>query len=245
MKPKSKSETYSALTPVYNHLMKIVRYDRWVEYIFLLSKDLLPINPAILELGGGNCKFANLFSKYYSNIIVTDKSLKMLRHDEEQKLYKVCCDMTAIPFNSKFDLVYSTFDSINYLMSKKKLKKLFTEVERIMTASSLFMFDVSLERNSLKFTEEPLKKGSINNITYLQRSFYNKKTRIHKNVFEIHLPDGSVEKEIHRQKIYPFEEYFKIIDNTNLYVANCLEAFSFKKGTASSERVQFILKRAK
>jgi SAM-dependent methyltransferase len=245
MKSKPGSETYGALTLVYNHLMKIVRYDRWVEYIFLLSKDYLPNNPLILELGGGNCRFANIFNKYYSSIIVTDKSLQMLLGDAKQKLTKVCCDMTALPFKSKFDLIYSTFDSINYLTSKKSLIKLFAGVEKLMTASSLFMFDVSSEQNSLKFTREPVKKGRTKKISYMQKSTYNKKTRIHKNIFEIFMPDGFIVREIHKQKIYQFEDYFKIIDKTNLYVVDCLEAFSFKKGKASSERVQFILKKAK
>lgn len=48
--------------------------------------------------------------------------------------------------------------------------------------------------------------------------------------------------ENHRQKIYPFEEYFRAIDKAGLYVAECFDAFTFNKANAECERVQFVVK---
>ena len=37
--------------------------------------------------------------------------------------------MISLPFKKKFDFVYATFDSINYLLTQKELQFLFKEIE--------------------------------------------------------------------------------------------------------------------
>ncbi len=48
--------------------------------------------------------------------------------------------------------------------------------------------------------------------------------------------------EKHRQKIYPFEEYFMFIEKAGLYVSECFNAFTFDNGNAECERVQFVVR---
>ena len=50
---------------------------------------------------------------------------------------------------------------------------------------------------------------------------------------------------MHEQKIYDFETYFDLIFRAGLYVVDCFETFTFKIGNADSDRIQFILKKAK
>lgn len=68
-------------------------------------------------------------------------------------------------------------------------------------------------------------------------------SKIHKNIFTIEYPDGEIFTEIHRQKIYSYDTFFEIAENSGLYVVNCYKAFSYQKGKAISDRVQFIMKR--
>ena len=237
----TKVKPYEKLSLVYDHLMKHVNYELWAEYIFKISKPYLSTNPNILDLAGGNAHFAEIFRKYYRNILVTDKSFEMLSYGES-KLQKVCCEMSFIPFKNKFDLIYSTFDSINYLTSKKNVLKVFKEVSRILSENGIFTFDVSLEKNSLKYVRTPTHEGERRNVKYNHLSLYNKKMRIHKNIFEIE-SDGNIYKEVHKQKIYPFEVYFDLLEKAKLFVVACYESFTFKMAKASSQRAQFITKR--
>jgi len=57
---------------------------------------------------------------------------------------------------------------------------------------------------------------------------------------DIHLQEKA--NEIHKQKIYKFEDYFEIIAKAGMYVVECLDAFTFNNGNQHSERVQFIVK---
>ena len=126
----------------------------------------------------------------------------MLQQGNEINLRKVCCDMTSLPFNGKFDFIFSTFDSVNYLLSKSKLLSLFTEVKSVLSENGIFTFDVSLENNSLEFKRNQKTKGFVKGYSFKRTSKYNPKSRIHKNTFEITNRFGEVIQEEHRQKIY-------------------------------------------
>lgn len=235
---------YEKLPLIYDYLMKSINYETWVKYIFSIVKSYVPRDGLVLELAGGSCKFANYFVKYFPRIIVTDISKNMMLVDEKNLVQKACCNMSVIPFKAGFYLIYSNFDSINYLTSKKKLLEMFKEISRVLLPDGIFTFDVSLERNSIIHTKTPVRTGNFRGIYFNQKSEYNKKSRIHKNIFILKNED-EVLKEVHRQKIYPFETYFELLAAAGLYVKHCYNAFTYKNGSSDSERVQFITKKVK
>ena len=100
------------------------------------------------------------------------------------------------------------------------------------------------KRNSLKHINTPVREGKLNEIEYIHRSIYDEGSRIHKNIFELKFPNGEMHKETHKQKIFHFEDYFNYIEKAKLYVVDCVEAFTFRKGNENSKRVQFIVKKA-
>ncbi|MDR3628113.1 MAG: methyltransferase domain-containing protein, partial [Ignavibacteriaceae bacterium] len=197
----------------------------------------------VLELGAGNCSFAKHFSIYFPKLLVTDISQNMLLSNESGLFPRVCCNMTALPFKNKFDIIYSTFDSVNYLTSRKKLLDMFKQVSGLLTDKGVFTFDASLEKNSLLHAKEPERKGSYNGIKFKQKSEYDTVTKIHKNTFMIKLETGEIFSEMHKQKIFPFETYFELLEQAGLLVKHCYTAFTYKDGSGESERVQFITKR--
>ncbi len=234
---------YEELPVIYEFLMRKVSYRTWAHYLDSLVDGYLRPNAKILELAAGNCKLANYFMQFYPNIIATDISKNMLASDKKDIVPKVCCNMTDLPFKSKFDLVYSTFDSINYLKNSKLLLKMFREVASVLNDNGIFTFDASMEKNSLVHTRIPERKGIYKGIRFLQKSRYNSKTRVHTNAFNLKFPDGEVYSEIHHQKIYTFETYFDLLEKAGLYVVKCYDSFSFRDGNTNSERVQFLTKK--
>jgi SAM-dependent methyltransferase len=232
--------SYEKVALIYPYLMRTIKYDQWANYLYKIVRSYVGKNSSVLELGAGNGKLANHLSNHFPCIIISDISFSMICQAKPGQFKKVCCDMTAIPFKNHFDLIYATFDSINYLTSKKKLLLMFKEIKRILRDGGIFTFDISLEPNSLKHVKEPFRKGRYNGIEYVQKSFYNPKSRIHKNIFRMEF-NNEIFTEIHKQKIYPFAEYFRLIEKAGLYVIECFEAFSFRDGNAGSERVQFIV----
>jgi ubiquinone/menaquinone biosynthesis C-methylase UbiE len=222
--------------------MNFVSYKWWARYIYTITKSKVVKNPIVLELAGGNCALAEHLSKLYKNYLVSDISKSMLKHSKN-KLNKVCCDMTAIPFNIKFDLILTSFDSVNYLLSKKRLLKFFIEANSILTEKGVVTFDAALENNSYKHQKTATTKGRAKGFSYDRKSIFMPLSKIHKNVFTITYPSGEIFTETHKQKIYSYNTFFEMAEKSGLYVVNCYKAFSYTKGKASSDRVQFIMKR--
>ncbi len=239
---KIKTKPYEKLSLIYDHMMNHVNYELWTKYVYKITRNLISKNSKVLELAAGNGKFAKRFRSYYPNILLTDISIDMLL-SKTNNLPKVCCEMFSLPFKYKFDLIYSTFDSVNYLVKEKYLLKLFIEVEKILSSNGIFTFDVSLEKNSELYIANHDLNGKDNNIEYEHISIYNKHSRIHHNIFEIKMEDGTIFKEVHKQKIYPFLTYFNLLNKSGLFVLNCYEAFSLKQANENSKRIQFIVRK--
>jgi SAM-dependent methyltransferase len=222
--------------------MRQINYQDWADYIWDI-RELYSLNPAnVLELGGGASYIANCLFNNVEQYIVSDYSYDMLMQDENKFIDKVCCDMKALPFSIKFDYIFSTFDSVNYITDEDSLLKLFNEVSQVISDNGIFTFDVSLEKNSYKNVKRLNRKGKFKGIKYIQRSRYNTGTKIHVNEFKIFVDDKEI-IEIHRQKIYPIEKFFELIEECGLFVADCFESFSFDDAGADSERVQFVVKK--
>ncbi len=222
--------------------MRSVDYDHWAQYILSIY-DLLEIKGEnLLELASGNMKLAEKIAVRFPQIIVTDISVEMLKLNNNN-LNKICCSMEHLPFKIPFDFIFSTFDSLNYLNSEVRMRNFFKEIASVMNRNSFFTFDVSLENNSLKHVKRLNRKGKFENIKYIQKSEYDKNSKIHLNHFKIKLENGEIVEEIHRQKIYDFDFYFEVIDEADMYVAHCFETFTYENANSNSERAQFIIKR--
>ena len=239
-----KAKPYQVLPLIYPHLMKRIRYDKWAQYLYEIVRKDCPKKSKVLELAAGDCSFAKYFVKYYPSLTVTDLSYCMLSKNNYIS-NKVCCNMLYLPFKSRYDLIYSNFDSINYILSGKLLIKLFSEVSLLLNDDGIFVFDVSLENNSYIHVKKNNREGKYKGLTYRQTSTYNPYSGIHLNKFTIKLANGDEYSEIHKEKIYSFDTYFKLINKTSLYVVDCYEAFTFKPGNKNSNRIQFILKKNK
>ena len=233
---------YSAIAEIYPHMMRSIDYKEWADYIYQISKEVRKKKISALELAGGTGAIAKLLHTKMK-IVSADISFNMLKKDGDKTCPKVCCDMTNLPFKNKYDFIFSTFDSVNYLNTKEKFLRYLENVSRCIADEGLLAFDVSLENNSKKFEKYLNRRGKVNGITFRQRSLYNPATRIHYNHFELTLANGQKVEEIHKQKIYRFEEYFDFIDRSDFYVHKCYKAFTFKNADAETERAQFILKK--
>ena len=238
-----KDKAYDKVAIIYNDLMSPVNYNLWTDYILDIAAEQIDTHSKVLELASGTCQMAELFSKQYKNIIATDISLAMLKSNHNNNLNKICCDMSMLPFNTSFDFIFCTFDSINYLLNQKQLRKLFAEVYSLLSLDGIFTFDVSLELNSLKFIEGSISKREYAGYNYERVSRYNNRRRIHYNYFYIRSASGKKIREVHKQKIYDINVYYKLAEKTGFRISEVYDCFTFDDVTSKSERAQFILRK--
>ena len=234
---------YEKVSAIFDTLMKKLDYESWSNYILEIAGDYIEDDAKILELGAGNCKIAGFISARYSNYVATDISLSMLSSSKKNNLKKICCDMTALPIKSKFDFIFSNFDGINYILKQKTLLRLFTEVFHLLKRDGVFTFDVSLESNSLNFVVSKSEEGRSNGYSFQRISQYNKVSRIHSNHFYIRDDFGNEFKEVHKEKIYKIDTFFKLAEKTGLFTEACYDCFTFKDVKKNSQRAQFVMRK--
>jgi SAM-dependent methyltransferase len=233
---------YDKLALIYNGVMEHVDYEQWARYIKIIAENYIDRNAQILELAAGNCNLANLLIKEFPNIIVSDISLPMLKSSTSTLFPKFVCDMKLLPFKNQFSFIYSTFDSINYLLSKKAILQLFNQIKIALKQDGIFTFDVSMENNSLG-DKEFSDGGNISCYTFTRKSKYYKGKKLHQNIFYISDGNGLSVKEVHYQKIYEFDTYFYLAEKAGLAVLKCYDGFTFESGNRDSSRLQFIIKK--
>ena len=238
------SKPYSSIAPIYNYLMRSIDYNSWADYIYSIYEQVDFPRGKVLEIGAGTGKLSGHLLNHFDDLLITDISMEMLNFDKTINANRVVCDMTKLPFSKNFSFIYSCFDSINYLLTKREMEMFFNSAANILNDNGCFTFDVSLENNSLRYQASLNRSGSVNGIKYEQKSYYSQKERIHYNTFKIIL-DNKIFEETHKQKIYEFFDYFEILENSKLYVENCFNSFTFENANSNSERVQFILKKKK
>ncbi len=238
-----KVKPYEKVSAIFDTMMNKLDYESWSNYITEVVDDYIDEDAKVLELGAGNCKIAKFISARYKNYFATDISVSMLKSVEKKKLRKVCCDMTALPFKSKYDLVFSSFDCVNYILKQKSLYKLFTEIFRLLNKDGVFTFDVSLENNSLNFVVGKSVEGRSNGYKFQRISQYNKQTRIHSNHFYIRDEFGNEFKEVHKEKIYKIDSYFKLAERAGLFIEACYDCFTFNDVKKNSQRAQFVMRK--
>lgn len=238
-----KQTQYSALADIYAYMMRKIDYKDWSDYLIALFRNFGKNDERILELGGGVGTIASYLRNYFPSICISDLSKEMLFKCADPRLIRICCDMKCLPFKCKYDLIYSTFDSVNYLLTQKDLKNMFESICAVCHDDTVFTFDASLERNSIRYEKHLNRHGRFKGMSYIQKSRYDAAERMHYNHFEITMPDGQIVNETHRQKIHKFETYFEIIDKAGLYVVDCFDAFSFDKANDKSLRAQFVIKK--
>ena len=230
---------YSIVAEIYNHLMRKIDYRDWAKYLFDVIREYHKGELIVLELASGTGKLGEAFSIFAKEFVFTDLASEMLKITDKQ-FNKICCNMTKLPFKYKFNTVFSTFDSINYLMESEQVLSCFNEVEKILSEDGIFTFDVSLELNSQKYLKHLNRKGKYKEFYYIQSSEYDSVNKIHLNKFSIKKEDKLFE-EVHQQKIYSIEEIIEISEKSELKLLDVFEAFTFEDLHAKSLRAQFVL----
>lgn len=248
---------YSTLAEIYDHIMENVDYDVWADFIDEIIQVHHPAPQSILELACGTGSLAlSLEELMCYDIVGTDKSPAMIakaRSKNEQLDGSVTfmeMDFLDISLDKKFDAVVSIFDSINYLHKSRSIKKLLSEVKKVMDCNSLFIFDFATPKNSIQAIDylDNEEGTTSNNYHFYRKSHYDEEQQIHYNNFEIEkLAEDShtvIERhfEQHKQRIYTLSQMVKIIEETDYKIVAKYDAFDLIDATDDSLRITMVLR---
>lgn len=250
------SSIYTSLAPIYDEVMKDVDYEDWADYIDAIIQEHNADAASLLELACGTGKVAMFLEELECyDITATDFSEEMIEmartiaefRDMNINWKKV--DFMNIELDDTYDIIFSLFDSVNYILKEEDMVKMLKSVSRVMHSDSLFIFDFTTPAHS-EYVADMLNEEGItpDNIRFERHSFYIPTEKIHVNEFDIEFLDKDKqtvlrrEREVHRQRIYTFKEMKEIIAKTNMEIVAAYEDFVLEPANDKSERITMVLK---
>ncbi|MFN2362740.1 MAG: class I SAM-dependent methyltransferase [Halarsenatibacteraceae bacterium] len=151
MSTDNKSYQHS-FASIYDQVMAAVPYDFWYEYFkLLLEFHRVELPEQALELGCGTGNMMVRFLREGIRVDGLDGSRDMLAEAKKKvKNFEIepdfyHQDFLELPGDRQYQLVYSVFDSLNYLLELEKLEQVFKSVCNILDKSGVFIFDLNTE----------------------------------------------------------------------------------------------------
>ena len=246
-----KSRIYSALAPLYDTLMKDVDYEMWADFIDEVIQTHHPNPNQILELACGTGAISLHLSEYEEyELTATDQSPAMVERarqkaaELEAPVQFDTMDFTDIKTTASFDIIFSVFDSVNYLHPSEDILKMLLGCHRILNPNGLLIYDFSTPQNSLEAVDYlNNEEGSFGNYRYFRESKYDPELQFHYNEFDIEeISDDGLTvinrfREVHKQRIYSLQEMLSIVEQTPYHLVAKYEGFDLVDADENSTRI--------
>lgn len=255
MKPEE-TKIYSVLAHLYDTLMEDVDYEMWADFIDEVIQTHHPNPKDVLELACGTGAISLCLAELgVYHLTATDMSAPMVERaklkakDERLDVDFGVMDFRDINSDKKFDIIFSVFDSVNYLHTEQEILDMLRGTHKILKPGGLLIFDFSTPQNSLEAVDYlNNEEGSFGAYRYFRTSRYEPAEQIHYNEFEIDemSEDGKTVlhkyQEIHRQRIYSLKEMLSILEQTPYHQVAKYEGFDLVEADDNSTRVTMVLR---
>jgi SAM-dependent methyltransferase len=151
------------------------------------------------------------------------------------------CEMTEIAFESEFDIITCTFDSINYLLKSEDILQFFKLVAQALKPGGQFIFD---SNTLVSYSSWPQKEYAeipreINGTRFRQCIKFEPQQSLAEIRFEF--PDGV--SEVHFQRPWDEKQLRKIISNSGLTTVWIKDNLELDAATELSKRIFMLAER--
>ncbi|MCR5686229.1 MAG: class I SAM-dependent methyltransferase [Lachnospiraceae bacterium] len=248
-------EQYTGFAGVYDEFMDNVPYDEWVDYLYGLLVRVGVSGGILCELGCGTGKITRRLKGKGYDMIGIDCSAEMLqvargreKPGDESILY-LQQDMREFELYGTVAGIVSICDSMNYILTKQDMLKVFKLVNNYLDINGVFIFDL----NTVHYYKDVLSDNVIcdnrEDASLIWENSYDQRSR--KNRYDLTLytkePSGMFQRceETHFQRAYALEDVKGMLDKAGLEPLMCLRAFTDRNASEKDERVYFVAKTRK
>lgn len=237
---------YEKLAPIYDFLMRHVDYQMWAEHILSIYKKLHFSPESLLDTSCGTGSFLANLSGKITELYGCDGSFPMIRQARmKEKLNRIPLwvnDMRRFGLKKQVDAIVCLYDSINYLKTSDEILLALENFYETVKERGVLIFDICTIQNSELNFSNYYEVKKENGFSYTRRSRFDRKKHIQITEFQIKFKnDPRLYHEVHRQRIYPTELFFDLIEKTNWTLKYALDGFSFDAAHQNSNRIHFVL----
>lgn len=240
---------YDNFAYIYDKLMYDIDYSKWADYIEEIFK-INNLKPSlILDLGCGTGNFCVEMAKRGYDMIGVDMSQEMLScaklKSEEQgsNILYLNQDMTNFELYGTVDAIVCLMDSLNYILYKKDIKRMFKLVKNYLNPEGLFIFDVNTPYKFENVFGENVFYDISDEATYIWQNYYNKKSKVCEFELTFFVKDCEAYKkydEVHYERSYSKSELKELIKAGGLSLLNVYDDLKLSAPTKKSQRNFFV-----
>lgn len=248
----SPESQFDEIAFLYDQLMSGVPYQEWANYLKRILKLYDHRPRTMLDLCCGTGTVSLLLAKEGYRVWGVDISPAMIEL-ATQKAQAIgiradfhAQDASSFRLGKKFDLVFSLFDSLNYILESSALQQTFYRVSEHLNANGLFIFDMNTELALAGRLFDQSNLSSRSPLNYNWRSTYDPDSRICSINMDFVYRQAGAEKRIriaHYQRAYDLAEVEQMLTTAGLEVLDTYDAYSFRKASARSDRVFFVARK--
>lgn len=242
---------YSDFAYVYDKLMYDVDYKKWADYIESIFKKYNKNPSLVLDLACGTGSFTVEMAKRGYDMIGIDLSVDMLncameKSSDLKNILYLNQDMVNFELYGTVDVIVLLMDSLNYILHKRDVKKLFKNVHNYLNPGGLFIFDINTPFKFKNILKNNVFYDVSDDITYIWQNYFENKT----NVCEFDLTiftkeDGMYKRmdEVHLERCYEISDLKKMISERGLKLLNIYDDLKLSKAPSNARRVFFVCKK--
>lgn len=234
---------YSDFSSIYDTLID-VDYTKFVSYYKEIFARFEKQPELILDLGCGTGTLTSLMQKEGYDMQGADMSYDMLMKAREKcgDILFLNQSMTEFELYGTVDVIYSSLDCVNYLLTDDELLKTFSLVNNYLNPKGLYIFDIS-SRYKLE--------NLLGNNTFVYDDgniFYAWENCFEDNILDLHISffekQGSLYRRIDEeqsQRAYEPYEITALAEHAGLRTLGVYAPFSFEEPKDTDERIFFVM----
>lgn len=232
---------------IYDDIMGTVPYRFWYDYLQELLNYYQHAPSTVLDLACGTGSMSFLFSGNGYRVAGIDNSPDMLAVARDKAARKngekpgfIKADLRDFSLEKTYDLAISLFDSLNYILEYRELKRVFKNVYKSLNKRGLFIFDMNTIKRLMS-----IKPGSTiikrDNYSCVWEDIIDKDKERWQVKLSIYLQSkGEYFEEFHQERGYLLEDVVSALEEAGFNYIVVYNAYTFEKGSDNDNRLYYL-----
>lgn len=237
-------ESFGAVAPYYDELMKAVPYRMWVGYYLLLlsHQDVHPRTVLDVCCGTGTmCEMLTEENLHASGFDLAPGMIAAARQKAAQKKLDIryeVADASTFEMGATYDAALSFFDSLNNILQPGKLLSAFEHVYRHLNPGGSFVFDLNtaFAFQEQMFDQRQLRKNA--KLRYDWVGHWDPDTREIRVDMDFWYRNQHF-REVHRQRAYEREEVESMLEEAGFVEIRAFHSYTLNPPRPTSDRLHY------